>query len=135
MTEIDTDISINIDVNTTRIDIDISIDTDIQQTTSQNSEDKAKNGTKLIATDAKSTTAPTSLVTPQSEINNEYIKFIVIPIGVLVALSSVTLAIVVTCLLANRSVRVTVAKSAESGDDKLNTSDNIQDQEIHYCTV
>ena len=135
ITEIDTNIFVDIDINTTKIDIETSIEIAVHPTTSQH---KAKNMTKLTTADAISNTAPTSLVEFQLEAQQEYTKLLIIvtPIGILILLTGITVGIVLTCLIANRSFRV--EKSMEIGDNENINTDNIQDQElleVQYCTV
>ena len=132
------------DINTTRINIDTSIDVDVELTTSQNtdSEDKLKNVTKPMTFVTKQNSTGPTLVTESRLENeaqrvNEYIKLIVIPIGILIVLTGVSVGmIVVLCLVSTRSCRT--AKSMETGTIEAYVDiDHIQDQgdfNVHFST-
>ena len=143
ITEIEANIFINVDINTTKIDIDTSIDIDVELTTYQNtdSEDKLKNVTKATTFGTKQTsTGPTSIAGSRLENEsrhvNEYTKLIVIPIGVLIVLTGVSVGVtVVLCLIFATKCNRTVKSGAVEAYVNI---DHTQDQENfngHISTV
>ena len=140
MTEIDINIFINVDnFNTTKIDIDTTM---VVEPTleSQNTdlEDNIKKVTKPMI--SGTSTGPTLVVEPTLENEalqeNDYTQLIVIVIsmGVLIALISVSVVVLLCLIVANKSCRAAKSGTGETYVD----IDHIQDPEsinIHLSTV